>query len=465
MSARDLVRKAVARPANTAIMILLCENNDRLSEPDQAGSAPGLREGFYYKPAHRLRAAEAAHRGADLPVRLPERAICPSCCCEGRLRGREGVRAADAGRFSARSNYYRGDAWITASRRSSTVLPRLGALARETGIPLVATNDCHYLDRRGRGRPGGAHVHPDGQDPRRTTQPHAHGTPRSSMSRARRRCAPCFPTFPRPLKTAGEDRRSAARSTFEFGHHAPAPLPHAPTGETAAQMLRAPVRRGPEGAATRTQGRPEPRAASGWNMSWTSSPSMGYVDYFLIVWDFINYAKQPRHHGGAGPRQRRGQHRGLLAWASPCMDPLKYNLLFERFLNPERVSMPDLDIDFCYERRQEVIDYVAPQVRRGPRGADHHLRHHGGHAPSSGTWAGCMGMSYAADGPGGQGRALRAGHDPRPSALELSPQLRAAGSRATRRCAQLYRHGAHAGGHAPPRHHPRGRRAHHQPSR
>ena len=84
---------------------------------------------------------------------------------------------------------------------------------------------------------------------------------------------------------------------------------------------------------------------------------MGYVDYFLIVWDFIKYA---RDHGIAvGPG--RGSAAGSLVSYTlgiTNIDPAKYQLLFERFLNPERVSMPDIDVDFCFERRQEVIDYV-----------------------------------------------------------------------------------------------------------
>ena len=86
--------------------------------------------------------------------------------------------------------------------------------------------------------------------------------------------------------------------------------------------------------------------------------NMGYVDYFLIVWDFINYAKE--HDIMVGPG--RGSAAGsIVSYALKItnIDPIRYNLLFERFLNPERVSMPDIDIDFCYERRQEVIDYVS----------------------------------------------------------------------------------------------------------
>lgn len=92
---------------------------------------------------------------------------------------------------------------------------------------------------------------------------------------------------------------------------------------------------------------------------------MGFVDYFLIVWDFIHYAKTNGIPVGPG----RGS--GAASLAAYCLDitdldPIKYNLLFERFLNPERISMPDFDVDFCYERRQEVIDYVVRKY-----GADH----------------------------------------------------------------------------------------------
>ena len=92
---------------------------------------------------------------------------------------------------------------------------------------------------------------------------------------------------------------------------------------------------------------------------------MGYVDYFLIVWDFINYAKTVGIPVGPG----RGSGAGSIAayaMGITDIDPIKYSLIFERFLNPERISMPDFDIDFCYERRQEVIDYVGRKY-----GADH----------------------------------------------------------------------------------------------
>ena len=106
--------------------------------------------------------------------------------------------------------------------------------------------------------------------------------------------------------------------------------------------------------------------------------TMGYVDYFLIVWDFIRYARDHGYHGRARDEGLRQEALWPIRSASRTSDPIRYNLLFERFLNPERVSMPDIDVDFCFERRQEVIDYVVRKVRKRPGGTDRHLRYAGG---------------------------------------------------------------------------------------
>ncbi len=84
---------------------------------------------------------------------------------------------------------------------------------------------------------------------------------------------------------------------------------------------------------------------------------MGYIDYFLIVWDFIKFAKDNEIMVGPGRGSAAGS---IVSYGLGIIDidPLKYGLIFERFLNPERVTMPDIDIDFCYERREEVIQYV-----------------------------------------------------------------------------------------------------------
>ena len=104
---------------------------------------------------------------------------------------------------------------------------------------------------------------------------------------------------------------------------------------------------------------------------------MKYAGYFLIVADFIKHAKSEGIPVGPG----RGSGAGsLVAWALTItdLDPIRFGLLFERFLNPERVSMPDFDIDFCQDRRDEVIPYVQETLRPRPRRPDHHLRHAAG---------------------------------------------------------------------------------------
>ena len=149
---------------------------------------------------------------------------------------------------------------------------------------------------------------------------------------------------------------------FEFGVTR---LPHypVPDGETPLGML---TRLCHEGIARLYPGAKEgdePYTRLNYELGVISG--MGYVDYFLIVWDFIHYAKEQGIMVGPG----RGSGAGSIVAYSlgiTMLDPLKYQLLFERFLNPERVTMPDIDVDFCYERRQEVIDYVARKY-----GADH----------------------------------------------------------------------------------------------
>ena len=100
-------------------------------------------------------------------------------------------------------------------------------------------------------------------------------------------------------------------------------------------------------------------------MSLNTIKNMGYVDYFLIVWDFIHYSREQGIIVGPGRGSAAGS---IVAYSLEItnIDPLAFDLLFERFLNPERVTMPDIDVDFCYERRQEVIEYVT-----GKYGRDH----------------------------------------------------------------------------------------------
>ncbi len=153
---------------------------------------------------------------------------------------------------------------------------------------------------------------------------------------------------------------------IEFGDYK---LPHfdVPEGETSESYLRKLCK---EGLYKRYPKEQAEQLEERLNYELDTISTMGFVDYFLIVWDFIKYAKD--HGIPVGPG--RGSAAGsLVAYSlniTDLIDPIKYNLLFERFLNPERVTMPDIDIDFCYERRQEVIDYVTRKIRSRPRGAD-----------------------------------------------------------------------------------------------
>ena len=117
-------------------------------------------------------------------------------------------------------------------------------------------------------------------------------------------------------------------------------------------------------AAGPPEARPRANTPSGWIARSSMIQQMKFSGYFLIVWDFIRFAKSQRHPGRPGPRLGRRQPGQLRAWASPTSTRSQYGLLFERFLNPERVSMPDIDIDFCMNRRGEVIQYVTEKYGR-----------------------------------------------------------------------------------------------------
>ena len=139
-----------------------------------------------------------------------------------------------------------------------------------------------------------------------------------------------------------------------------------PAGITPSEFLRARGGARPRGAAVGAgdaarRSRGVPRSA--WRTELDVICQMGFAGYFLIVWDFIRWARENGIPVGPGPRLGRRLARRLRAAASPTSIRSRYNLLFERFLNPERVSMPDFDVDFCMDGRDEVIDYVAEQVR------------------------------------------------------------------------------------------------------
>ncbi|MGJ4849833.1 DNA polymerase III subunit alpha [Bacillota bacterium Meth-B3] len=334
-------------------LVLLCENQTGYNNLVRLVSEGFLR-GFYYRPRVDYALLE----------RYSEGLIALSACLSGEvpallLDGREQEAREIAERYRAifgDGNFFIElmDHGIPEEKR---VLPRLVRLARSMDLPLVVSNDCHYLEA------GDA----EAQEVLMCIQT---GKTLSDENRMRietdqlyvkseeemRALFPQFDdAFDNTVKIA-----ERCRVDFDFGaRHLPR-YPLEP-GQDAALLLRALCREGLE----RLYGTDAPEAQARLDYELGVIESMGFVDYFLIVWDFIKYAKDNGILVGPG----RGSGAGSIVAYSlsiTSVDPLKYNLLFERFLNPERISMPDLDIDFDYERRGEVIDYVARRY-----GADH----------------------------------------------------------------------------------------------
>ena len=338
-------------------MILLCENNTGYQNLIKLVSA-GFTEGFYYKP----------RIDYELLKQHTEGLICLSACLSGDLPKMllEG-RYDDAKTYAlqmqelfGRDHYYI-ELMDHGIPEEKTVLPRLVRVAQETGIPMVATNDCHYLNREDSKAQEVLLCIQTGKTLQDETRMRMNTEELYVKSEAEMRAV--FPNFPEAIENS---QRIAERChvTFDFGHlH----LPHYPidTGETAEEMLRRLCGEGLKALYPDEYADPDSEPCKRLEYELSVISHMGYVDYFLIVWDFINYAKS--HGIMVGPGRGSGAG-SIVAYTLriTMLDPLKYSLLFERFLNPERVSMPDLDIDFCYERRQEVIDYVARKY-----GSDH----------------------------------------------------------------------------------------------
>ena len=334
-------------------LILLCENQTGYQNLIYMVSQ-GFTRGFYYRPRIDYRLLAEHHEGL----------IALSACLSGDLPkllldGREQQARQMAQRYLDLfgRGYFFVEILDHGLAEEKRALGGLIRLAREMDIPLVATNDCHYLRREDA----------EAQEVLMCIQT---GKTLSDANRMRmetdqlyvkseEEMRALFPELPEAIENT-ETIARRCRVEFDFSHvHLPSfPLPE---GETAKGYLR---RLTEEGLARRYgPNRPDARERMDYELSVIEK--MGYVDYFLIVWDYVHFAKQNGILVGPG----RGSGAGSIvcyALDITAIDPLRYDLLFERFLNPERVSMPDLDIDFDYERRGEVIDYVARRY-----GADH----------------------------------------------------------------------------------------------
>ena len=336
-------------------LILLCENNKGYENLMHLISE-GFLTGYYYKPRIDYDLLREHHEGL----------ICLSACLSGDLpklllddRHDDAVAyIREMQDIFGKDNFFV-EIMDHGIREEKLVLPRLIDIARELDVPLVATNDCHYLEEKDA----------DAQEVLMCIQT---GKTLDDENRMKMDTRQLYVKSEEEMRALFRMCPEAIDNTaliaercnveFEFGVTR---LPAYPveTGETPYEMLNRLCLEGIKRLYPDAAPGDEPYSRLEYELGVISG--MGYVDYFLIVWDFINYAKQNGIMVGPG----RGSGAGSIVAYSlgiTMLDPLKYQLLFERFLNPERVSMPDIDVDFCYERRQEVIDYVARKY-----GADH----------------------------------------------------------------------------------------------
>ena len=351
---RDRLDKSAAN-REYSHLILLCENNTGYQNLMKLVSE-GFLTGYYYRP----------RIDYNLICQHSEGLICLSACLSGDLpklllQGRYDDAEAyvrEMQNIFGEKNFYV-EIMDHGIREEKIVMPRLISLAREMNVPLVATNDCHYLEEKDA----------DAQEVLLCIQT---GKTLDDANRMRMDTRQLYVKSEDEMRTLFAACPDAVDRTqeiadrcnveFEFGVTR---LPHypVPEGETALSMLTRLTHEGLRERYPDAKETDEPWQRLNYELNVISS--MGYVDYFLIVWDFIRYAKSQGIMVGPG----RGSGAGSIVAYSlgiTMLDPLKYQLLFERFLNPERVTMPDIDVDFCYERRQEVIDYVARKY-----GADH----------------------------------------------------------------------------------------------
>ena len=334
-------------------LVLLCKDRTGYENLCYLVSEAFL-HGFYGKPRVDLELLEAHHEGLIALSACLAGAIPQALMNEDYDKAR--ATALELSRIFGQDNFYleMQDHGIAAQRPVNQGIQRL---ARETGLPMVITNDAHYLRKEDA----------DIQDVLLCIQT---GKSVDDVNRMR------FETQEFYLKSEEELRslfpgcdeafentvRIAERCNVEFTfheYHLPAyPVPEGYTNEEYFRKLCY------EGFQERYPDAPEEyRERMEYEIKVISS--MGYVNYYLIVWDFIHYAKSVGIPVGPG----RGSGAGsIVAYCIHIteVDPMKYGLIFERFLNPERVSMPDFDTDFCQERRGEVIDYVYRKY-----GADH----------------------------------------------------------------------------------------------
>jgi DNA polymerase-3 subunit alpha len=307
----------------------------------------GFTEGFYYKPRVDYEVLETYHEGV----------IALSACLAGEVATnlrKDDYEAAKQSALHLQEIFGEENFFLELQdhglREQTIVNTGILKLSKETGIPMVATNDCHYIFKEDA----------DAHDILLCIQT---GKKVADEDRMRYEGGQYYVKSEEEMRKLFPYAQQAIDNTYkiaqrcqveiEFGVQK-VPKFDVPEGYDAYSYLKMLCE---DGLKKRYGEEPAQELKDRLEFELDTIRNMGYVDYFLIVWDFIHYA---REHGIAvGPG--RGSAAGSIV--SYCLaitniDPIRYQLLFERFLNPERVSMPDIDVDFCYERRQEVIDYV-----------------------------------------------------------------------------------------------------------
>ena len=334
-------------------LVLLCENNLGYQNLIKLVSRAFL-EGFYLHPRADWELLKEYHEGlialsgwitGDAPGEVPGRLMMADMA--GAKEAAEKLLGIfGEGNFFLEASYH----GLPAERR---ILPMVRELSEETGIPVAAANDCYYL------RPEDAAVQRVLYSIGRGTVMEEGLQGEEYYLKTEAEMRESLPDFPDAVERSAE---IAARCnvTFTFGQ-TKLPAFKAPDGRDNLEYFTDLARRGLK----KRYGTITPELQARFDYEMEVVTRMGYVNYYLIVYDFIRYAKSQGIPVGPG----RGSGAGsLLAYCVGItgVDPIKYGLIFERFLNPERVSMPDFDVDFCYVRRQEVIDYVTRKY-----GADH----------------------------------------------------------------------------------------------
>ena len=337
------------RDRNMNHLILLAENMIGYKNLTKLVSA-AFTEGFYFKP----------RVDKELLREHSEGIICLSACLAGAIPRKilnGDYSGAKTEALELRDIFGKGNFYLEIQNHflddDKPATQGLVKLSEEIGAPLVATNDAHYIKR------SDAKAHDvllaiqtgstvDDENRMRFANDEFYLKSESEMMEL-------FPDHPEAIENS---HKIAERCNveFEFGeYHLPEFVP--PEGMTNKDYLRNLCYDGLE----RRYGNEALQDESIYRTRLESEleviEKMGYVEYFLIVWDFIHYAKSNDIPVGPG----RGSAAGSIVAYSLAIteiEPIKYNLIFERFLNPERVSMPDIDVDFCIDRRQEVIDYV-----------------------------------------------------------------------------------------------------------